>query len=146
MFDVDDIDAAIAELDARYVAGEAAAHARTWSVITAGHAAVNRHELPPTTPECVSIDHRRVAAFAPGEVIEYIRAGWELKQDIRTYVEVVHRLSDLGAVYTHAAHGDFARGLRRRVAWSRPDHGRRRSGQPRRSLRRGGPRRRARSV
>ena len=33
MFDLDDFDAAIAELDARYLAGEAAAHAHTWSVI-----------------------------------------------------------------------------------------------------------------
>ncbi len=33
-FDPDDFDAAIAELDARYLAGEAAAHAHTWSVIT----------------------------------------------------------------------------------------------------------------
>ena len=32
-FDLDDIDAAFAELDARYLAGEAAAHAHTWSVI-----------------------------------------------------------------------------------------------------------------
>ena len=30
-FDLDDFDAAIAELDARYLAGEAAAHAHTWS-------------------------------------------------------------------------------------------------------------------
>ena len=35
VFDLDDFDAAIAELDARYLAGEAAAHAHTWSVITA---------------------------------------------------------------------------------------------------------------
>ena len=47
------------ELDARYLAGEAAAHARTWSVIAGGYAALNRHELPPTTPDCVNIDHRR---------------------------------------------------------------------------------------
>ncbi len=33
VFDLDDFDAAFAELDARYLAGEAAAHARTWSVI-----------------------------------------------------------------------------------------------------------------
>ena len=33
-FDLDDLEAAIAELDSRYLAGEAAAHARTWSVIT----------------------------------------------------------------------------------------------------------------
>ena len=32
-FDLDDIDAAFEELDARYLAGEAAAHAHTWSVI-----------------------------------------------------------------------------------------------------------------
>ena len=105
VFDLDDFEAAIAELDARYLAGEAAAHARTWSVITGGHATVNRHELPPTTPDCVSIDHRRGTSFAPGELTEYFRAGFELDQDIRTYVEVVHRLSDLGAVCTHAGHG-----------------------------------------
>ena len=105
MFDLEDFDAAIAELDARYLAGEAAAYSRTWSVIAGGHAALNRHELPPTTPDCVSIDHRRGAAFAPGDLIEYFRAGWELGQDIRTYVEVVHRLSELGAVCTHAGHG-----------------------------------------
>ena len=33
VFDLDDIDAAFEELDARYLAGEAAAHAHTWSVI-----------------------------------------------------------------------------------------------------------------
>ena len=33
VFDVDDIDAAFEELDARYLAGEAAPYARTWSVI-----------------------------------------------------------------------------------------------------------------
>ena len=35
-FDADDIDAAFEELDARYLVGEAAAHAHTWSVIAAG--------------------------------------------------------------------------------------------------------------
>ena len=35
-FDIDDIDAAFEELDARYLAGEAATHAHTWSVITPG--------------------------------------------------------------------------------------------------------------
>ena len=32
MFDLDDFDAAFEELDARYLAGEAAAHAQTWSL------------------------------------------------------------------------------------------------------------------
>ena len=35
-FDLDDLDAAIAELDARYLAGEAAAHSHTWSVDRSG--------------------------------------------------------------------------------------------------------------
>ena len=47
--DPDDIDAAIKELDARYLAGEGAAHAHTWSVYHAGfNAAFNRHEIPAT--------------------------------------------------------------------------------------------------
>ena len=104
-FDLDDFEAAIAELDARYLAGEAAAHAHIWSVITKGHAVLNRRELPPTTTDLVSIDHRRGPAFAPGEGIQYLQAGIDLDQDIRTYVEVVHRLSDLGAVCTHVGHG-----------------------------------------
>ena len=58
VFDPDDIDAAFAELDARYLAGEAAAHAHTWSVIARAYAALNRRELPPTTPDWVNIDHR----------------------------------------------------------------------------------------
>ena len=58
-FDLDDIDAAFAELDARYLAGEAAAHAHTWSVIARGlrraqptraaadHAGLGEHRPPP---------------------------------------------------------------------------------------------------
>jgi hypothetical protein len=103
-FDLDDFDAAIAELDARYLAGEAAAHARTWSAIAGTYASVNQHELPALTPDCVTIDHRRVTGFAPGELTAYIRAGWEIDQTTRTYVEVVHQLSDLGAVCTYAGY------------------------------------------
>jgi DNA-binding SARP family transcriptional activator len=111
VYDPNDFDSAIAELDTRYLAGEAAAHAHTWSVITRAVAALNRRELPSTTLDFVSIDHRRAAAYAPGELIAYVRAGWELDQQIRTYVEVVHRLSDLGAVVTHAAHGSSREGF-----------------------------------
>ena len=46
VFDPDNPDAAIAELDSRYLAGEAAAHSQTWSVITEGYAGLNRHEVP----------------------------------------------------------------------------------------------------
>jgi hypothetical protein len=102
-FEVDDVDAAFAELDARYLAGEAVAHARTWSVVANCFATLSRHEMPGTTPELVNIDHRKGAAFAPGELVPYLHAGWQLNRSTRTYVEAVHRLSDLGAVVTHAA-------------------------------------------
>ena len=58
LFDLNDIDAAFEELDARYLAGEAAAYARTWSVITRTYAAFNRHEFPSTTADWSYIDHR----------------------------------------------------------------------------------------
>src|SRR5262249_49244804 len=73
-FDLDDLDAAFDELDARYLAGEAAAYAQTWSVITQGYAALNRHEIPPTAPDFVNIDHRRGITFEPGDLIPYIQA------------------------------------------------------------------------
>lgn len=104
VFDLDDFEAAIAELDARYLAGEAAPHAHTWSVIAGAYAAHNRREVAETTLDLVSIDHRRVASFAPGEGIEYLRAGWALGQNLTLYAEKIHRLSDLGAVFTWAGH------------------------------------------
>ena len=111
VFDLEDFDAAIAELDARYLTGEAAAHAPTWSVIARAFSALNRRELPAITADGISIDHRRVAAYAPGELVEYVRAGWELGQHIHTYVEAVHRLNDLGAVCTHVASGASREGF-----------------------------------
>ena len=111
VFDPDDFDAAVAELDARYIAGEATAHGQTWSVIAGAFVAHNRRELAATTADAVSIDHRRVAAYAPGQGIEYIRAGWDLGQNTRTYIEAVHRLDNLGAVITHAAHGTSQEGF-----------------------------------
>ncbi|GBE66240.1 hypothetical protein MFM001_27020 [Mycobacterium sp. MFM001] len=110
-FDLDDIDAAIAELDARYLADEAAAHANTWSVIAEGYAAFNRHEPPATTPDCVNIDHRRGTAFAPGELFSYMRAAWDDTPDITSYIDAVHRLSDFGAVVTHVARGTSPEGF-----------------------------------
>ena len=64
-FDLDDIDAAFEELDARYLAGEAAAYSHTWSVIVEAYAALNRRELPATTAGLVDVDHRRRARSRP---------------------------------------------------------------------------------
>ncbi|MBE1548486.1 class 3 adenylate cyclase [Mycobacterium sp. OAS707] len=104
-FDVDDIGAAFTELDARYAAGEAGAHAHTWSVVARGYAALTRHEVPTTTRDFVSIDHRRGIAFAPGDLIPYIRAAFDISPDLNVHIETVPRLSDLGAVVSHAAYG-----------------------------------------
>ncbi|OMC26522.1 hypothetical protein A5737_14700 [Mycobacterium colombiense] len=104
VFDPDDFDAAVVELDARYLAGEAAPYGETWSAVAESYAALNRHEPPLTSPDCVNVDHRRETAFGPGDVTAYIHAGWDSKQDINVYVEQVHRLSDIGTAVTYAAH------------------------------------------
>ena len=44
-------------------------------------------------------------------MIEYLRAGWDLGHDIHFYIEAVHRLSDLGAVVTHAGRGTSHEGF-----------------------------------
>ena len=104
-FDPDDMAAAFAELDARYVAGEAAPYARTWRRMTRVYTTLNRHEFPPTTPDWINVDHRRAASFGPGETLTYLAATWKLMPDYRMRALAVHRLSDLGGVVTHGAHG-----------------------------------------
>ncbi|MGA9491909.1 MAG: hypothetical protein WBV80_16900, partial [Mycobacterium sp.] len=103
IFDLEDFPAAIAELDARYLAGEAAAYSRTWSVIMQGYASLNRRELPPATPDWVNIDHRRGTSIAPGGIPELLTAAWNVTSDLNNFVEAVHRLDNLGGVVTHVA-------------------------------------------
>lgn len=110
-FDLDDLDAAFAELDARYLAGEAAPYARTWSVLQIGYAAFNRREIPPTTPDWANIDHRRARAFTPGDLTAYMHATWELTPQVTVYVDAVHRLSDLGAVVSQVTRGTSNEGF-----------------------------------
>ena len=93
------------------LAGEAAAHAHTWSVIAEAYAAFNRHELPATTPDWVNVDHRRGTAFAAGELTAYVRSVWDVTPDVTIYIEAVHRLSSLGAVFTHMANGTSPEGF-----------------------------------
>ena len=49
--------------------------------------------------------------MAPGEGIEYFRASWELAAELSVYIESVHRLSDLGAVFTHVGKGTSREGF-----------------------------------
>ena len=110
VFDLDDIDAAFEELDARYLAGEAAAHAHTWSLVVEAHAAFNRHELPAKPPDL--LDHRPLGiAVEAGDPTAYIRAMWDFTPDLRLYIEAVHRLSDLGAVFTQVSRGTSQAGF-----------------------------------
>ena len=111
VFDFDDIDAAFEELDARYVAGEAAAYSRTWSLVAAAYACYNRRELPATTPDWVNVDRRRMTMYAPGDVFKYVRGGWNYISDISFRIEAVHQLSNLGAVVTQAGRGTSQEGF-----------------------------------
>ncbi|MDA4107761.1 regulator [Mycobacterium holsaticum DSM 44478] len=104
-FDSNDLETAIAELDVRYACGEASRHNRTWSVIAKAYAGFNRRDLIATAPRWESVDHRRGAAFAPGDMIAYVEAAWADSPDTKIYVAAVHRLSDVGAVVTHVAQG-----------------------------------------
>lgn len=111
VFEPDDIDAALAELDARYLTGEAAAYAEVWSAITEGHAALNRHELPQTTPDYVNMDHRPVVAFTPGELFPYVQTAWDVAPDLKVHIETVHRINNLGTVITQSAYGSSQEGF-----------------------------------
>jgi hypothetical protein len=109
-FDPGDLDAAFAELDARYLAGEAAAYAETWSVVMQACAAINRREVFATTADFVDIDHRSLAAIGSGDLKAYIRAALN-DGDYSIYIEAVHRLSDLGAVVTLVSNGTSQEGF-----------------------------------
>ena len=109
-FDAEDFEAAIAELDARYLAGEAAPYANTWSAIVRAYAAFNRHEIP-ATPDWVNVDHRRATTVAPGDMAANIRATWDVAPNITRSIEAVHRLDNLGTVVTHTAYGTSQEGF-----------------------------------
>ncbi len=110
-FDPDDIDAAFAELDARYLAGEAAPHAQTWSVVVSSCSAINRQELPPATSDSVNIDHRRGTPFASSDMTEIISTSKNITPEFRSHIEIVHALSDIGAVVTSRSFGASQQGF-----------------------------------
>ena len=110
-FDPEDVDAAFKELDARYLAGEAAAYADMWSVIAGAHAGANRRELPPTTPDPVYVDHRPLVSIEEVDPATSLRAVWEITSAFSVYIEAVHRLDELGAVVTQVVNGTSHEGL-----------------------------------
>jgi hypothetical protein len=110
LFDPEDVDAAFAELDARYLAGEASTYTRTWSVVTRAYTTLNSRQIPAATPDCINIDHRRGIAYE-GDVVPYLNATWDISPDITMRIEAVHRLTDLGAVVTWASFGTSQKGF-----------------------------------
>ena len=110
-FDPDDIDAAFAELEARYLAGEAATHAETWLGLMDAYAAFNRGEVPAVAAQTVDIDHRPLAPIASGDLLAYLDKFVSDLAGLRTYAESVHRLSDSAAVVTHVAVGTSQSGF-----------------------------------
>ena len=146
LFDLDDFDAAVVELDARYLAGEAAAHSRTWSVImqkstlgSTGTKFPRRHRTGFTLTIGRSQRSRPMICPHPSA------PSGTSRRTSTTYIEAVHRLSDLGAVITHMAHGISHEGFDAewRLIYL---HVRGRIGQPLRDVRRGRHRRRTCSV
>ena len=78
-----DFDAAFAELDARYLAGEAAANAATWSVIAAEVSWPSTGARRPARRRTGSaVDHRRGERFAPGDLTAYPERAWELDEEL----------------------------------------------------------------
>jgi hypothetical protein len=110
-FDPEDVDAAFEELETRYVAGEAAVHRHTWERVTRAYKALNRRQLPETTPGWVNIDHRRLAPIPAGDLGAYLLATWEQSPQSCIRIEAVHRLSELGAVVTHVVEGTSQQGF-----------------------------------
>ena len=109
MFDPDAIDTAFEELDSRYIAGEAAPHANTWSVIAQRFTAFNRHEQ--LTTDWAFFDHRRHSPFAPSVPAASMHAVRDLTPDLKSYLDTVHRLNDHGAVVTNTSHGTSPEGF-----------------------------------
>ena len=71
-------------------------------------AAFNRHELPAVTPDRVRRPRRRHSTGRSGRN-HPCQLGPHANLDI--HIEAVHRLTDLGAVVTHIAHGDSPEGF-----------------------------------
>jgi hypothetical protein len=114
MFQPEEQDAAYAELDARYLAGEAAPYAEAWREIVDGIDAVNRRDLS-------SLDEHSVIDHSPqwmptGTVSASIGLLVELVPDLVVRTIEVHRLDDHGAVMTVTCEGTSAEGLP--VSWA----------------------------
>jgi ketosteroid isomerase-like protein len=103
IFDPDDLDAAFDELDAHYAAGEAAAHAATWSEVCQSVAAWNSRDgnriKSRYTDDFTFVDHRPLGFGTLNRAgwVESVRSLAELSPDYRLRVVAVLELADGGA-------------------------------------------------
>jgi ketosteroid isomerase-like protein len=103
MFDPGDLDAAYAELDARYDAGEAAAHPGTRNLVRRFAAAIAARDWAQLAavmaPDFVQVDHRPpglLSSLSRDEWVASVRALAELRPDVTLRGEHVLALDDQG--------------------------------------------------
>src|SRR5260370_40037803 len=97
VFDLDDVDGAYEELEARYLAGEAAPYARVWQTGMETLGELNRHEPGRMIAELAYTDHRRIP-FAPGDFGRAVEELWALVPDARYRTPAVYALDAHGLV------------------------------------------------
>jgi hypothetical protein len=117
MFDPDALDAAHAELDDRYAAGEAAPYARTWEKWTQHTRAIAARDWEQLAsvfvPDLVIEDHRPIGVLAVRSRDEYVasvRALVDLRPDARMRVWHVLALDERRALTVVRWEGDEAEG------------------------------------
>jgi hypothetical protein len=105
MFDPDDLDAAYAEIDRRYTAGEAAPHARPWEWLQGFERSVAARDweqwASAFAPDYVVEDHRRLGwgtLHSRDEYMAYVRALVDLAPDVTTRLDHVLALDDRGTL------------------------------------------------
>jgi class 3 adenylate cyclase/tetratricopeptide (TPR) repeat protein len=108
LFDEDDLDAAQAELDARYERGEAAAYGHVAMTRAFRRALAAREWDALATllaPDLIVQDHRRLGwetLHGPGAYLEALRSLVELAPDVRLRLDHVVSMSDRGVIYAPA--------------------------------------------
>src|SRR5207249_1897924 len=112
--DPDDLDAAYAELDRRYAAGEAAPYARTWETLQRFAAAGDWDELASVfDPDLVLEDHRPIGwgtLHSRDEYLAMIRALVDLAPDLSLRLEHVLALDDRRTLGVGRAAGSWEGG------------------------------------
>ncbi|MBI3781909.1 MAG: nuclear transport factor 2 family protein [Deltaproteobacteria bacterium] len=115
-WDLDDLDAAYAELDARWTAGEAAAHplASKWLADYLRFFAAREWNAMTTlfVPELVGENHRLVGwgtLHGPGAIVSTLQAQIELAPDTQERVDHV-RTGEHAVLFEYAWHGTYAGG------------------------------------